>query len=100
MVDLQQLVDALMVNFESAEIEVVNARYPSNWRFHRAAFALAAVNYPFEHTHVVAEAGPEEFSVRAFAEPIHVEYERWVGKTFSYFNPMPEIFANVVTAEW
>ena len=88
-----------MVDIQLFQVEIVWARQPANGRFERAACPFAAINDPFEHAHILTEARPEEFSVRAFAEPVHVEDERRIGETFSDVHPMAEIIADVVSAE-
>src|SRR5438094_8267764 len=80
-------------------VGTVWARQPAHGRFERAACLFAPINDPFEHSHVLAEARPEEFSILAFAEPVHVEDERRIGETFSDVHPMPEIIADVVSTE-
>ena len=68
-------------------------------RFDGATILFTAIDDPFEHPHVLAEARPEEFSIPAFAGPIHIEDERRVCETFSDTDPMPEIIADIVSAE-
>ena len=98
-IDSEKVGDRFMVDIELFQIEIVWARQPANGRFERAASPLAAINDPFEHAHVLAEARPEEFSILALAEPVHVEDERRISETFSDVHPMPEIIADVVSAE-
>src|SRR5262249_59122349 len=74
-------------------------RHPPDGSFARPAILFAAIDHPFEHAHVLAEARPKKFSVSAFAEPVHVEDERRIGETFSDTDPMPEIVTDVVSAE-
>ena len=98
-IDSEKIGDRFMVDIQLFQVEIVWARQPANGRFERAACLFAAINDPFEHSHVLAEARPEEFSILAFAEPVHVEDERRIGETFSDVHPMPEIIADVVSAE-
>src|SRR2546430_7289067 len=83
-VDLEQFVDAFVIDLELRQIEIVNARQPTDRRFQRAVAALATIDHPFENAHVVAETGPEKFSGFAFAEPVHVKYERRVVRGVSH----------------
>src|SRR6516165_5509792 len=98
-IDLEQFIDAFMVNLEAGEIEIVHAGQPTDRRSHGAAASFATIQNPFQHTHVLAEPGPEEISVYAFAEPIHAENGRRIGQPSPDVDPMLEIIADVVAAE-
>src|SRR2546423_5285302 len=99
MVDLEQFIDAFLIELEPGKIEIVNAGQKTDGRFDRAARIFATVEDPFENAHIIAEARPEKFSVRAFAEPVHIKYERRIAQALSDFEPVPKITADVVTAE-
>ena len=75
-IDAEQLDDAFVRNIQLSKIDIVRAGQPTDGRFDGAAGLFATIDNPFEHAHVVAETGPEKFSVFAFAEPIQVETER------------------------
>src|SRR5438874_685003 len=98
MVDLEQFIDAFVIDLEPGKIEIVNAGQKTDGRFDRAGI-FATVEDPFENAHIIAEARPEKFSVRAFAEPVHIKYERRIAQALSDFEPVPKIIADVVTAE-
>src|SRR5438477_6765809 len=98
-IDLEQFVDAFVIDFEFCQIEIVQAGQPTDRRFQCTVAAFASIDHPFEHAHVVAETGPKKLAALAFAEPVHVKNERRIGQTFSNCEPMAEIIADVVAAE-
>ncbi len=98
-VNAENLDDALVLHIEVGNIDIVRAGQPANGRFDRAAGFFTAIDDPFQHSHIVAEAGPQEFSILAFAEPIYIENERRIGQPFSGLDPVAKIIADVVTAE-
>src|SRR5215472_1846344 len=73
---------------------------PADGRPERATASLAAVDDPFEHAHVFTETGPEEFSVSAFAKPIHIKDQWRVAESLTDFEPVLEIIPDIVSAEW
>src|SRR2546423_14903159 len=77
----------------------MRAGQPADGRLERATASLAAVDDPFEHAHVFTETGPEEFSVSAFAKPIHIKDQRRVAESFTNVEPVLEIIPDVVSAE-
>src|SRR5207302_10264741 len=97
--DLEKLIDALVVDLEFIKIEIMQTGQPADGRSNRAVAAFATIDYPLLHAHVVAETGPEKFSARAFAEPVHVENKRRFGQPFPDREPVPKIIADVVAAE-
>jgi len=99
MIDPENLDDGFVFDIQLLKIEIVRARHPANGRLDRAATALAPIDDPFEGAHVFAETGPENFSIRVLAEPVHVKNERRIGQALAGPEPMPEIFADVVTAK-
>ncbi len=69
------------VEFFAREIEAVPFHvfvigHPADGRFAAKRAAAGAVDDPFEYAHVFAVAGPDEFAVGIFAEPVHVENAR------------------------
>src|SRR6266516_7336936 len=88
-----------MINIEPGKIEIVQARQPTDGRFDRGFASLAAIDHPFQDAHIVAEAGPEKFSVRALAKPVHVKDEWWISQPLSDLEPMAKIIAHVVAAK-
>src|SRR5947208_17195104 len=98
-IEAKEFVNRIMINVELGQIEVVRARQPTDRRLECATISLAPVDDPFEHAHVFTETWPEEFSVCAFAKPVHVENLRWIGELLSDIEPMLEIIAEVVSAE-
>ena len=99
MIEAKEFVNGVVIDVELRKIEIVRAGQPADWRFECAAASLASVDDPFEHAHVFTETGPKEFPVRAFAKPIHVEDERWIGELLSNIEPMLKVLPDVVTAE-
>ena len=61
--------------------------------------AVTTAKNPFQHAHVVAKAGPQEFAVVAFAEPVDVENLRQLHAGLFETEPVREIITEVVTAE-
>src|SRR2546423_3542439 len=78
----------------------MRAGQPADGRLERATASLAAVDDPFEHAHVFTETGPQEFSVSAFAKPIHIKDQRRVAESLTDVEPVLEIIPDVVSAEW
>src|SRR5216684_301096 len=62
-VDTENLDDALVLNIEVGKIDIVRAGQPADGRFDRAAAFFTAIDDPFQDSHIVAEAGPQEFSI-------------------------------------
>src|SRR5437764_1072938 len=99
MIDAEQFCDEFVIQFESSQVEVVRARQPADRRLQRAATSFAPINDPLQYAHVFAKAWPEEFSVRAFAKPVHGENLRWIREPFPNVEPVLEIISNVIPAE-
>ena len=68
-------------------------------RFRGGGAAFDAVEHPLQHAHVFAVARPQEFSVRALAEPIHMENLRRIFQLRAHRQPVAEIIGHVVAAE-
>src|SRR5215471_16566535 len=60
----------------------------------------AAIDNPFEYTHVLAKAWPDELTLLIGAEPIHVEHARRIGEVFADGEPVSKIVADVIATEW
>src|SRR4029077_13110568 len=97
--DREQCAHCLASDIELGEVEILRARDRADLRFSAAAVPFAAIKNPFQHAHVFAKTGPQKFSVRTFAEPVHAENERWICETVADFEPMLKILAHVVAAE-
>jgi hypothetical protein len=100
MINAEKFGDTLVVDFQFGQIDIVHPRQPADGRFDRAAAAFATIDDPFKDPHVVAETGPEKFSIGAFAEPVHIENQRRLGQAFSDVHPVLKIIADAVSAEW
>ena len=62
----------------AGDVETIEGRSRLAWAradrsFRRGSVAFDAFEHPLQHAHVFAVAGPQKFSVGAFAEPIHME---------------------------
>ena len=99
MIDAEQFCDEFVIQFESNQVEVVRARQPADRRLQRAATSFATLNDPFQYAHVFAKPRPQEFSVRAFAKPVHGENVRWIREPFPNSEPVVEIISDVISAE-
>jgi hypothetical protein len=75
------------------------AGHPAEFGFVSPALATAAFHDPFEHSHVFAKAGPEEFAIGVLAEPIHMEDTRHFFDQATHAQPVGKVVAHVVTAE-
>src|SRR5438445_4945186 len=69
-VDMQQRFEFGARQVESGEVEIARVRQVTDRRVQRILRAIAAADDPFEHAQIIAEAGPQEFAVLAFAEPV------------------------------
>src|SRR3954453_1044678 len=98
-IEPKEFVNRIVINVEAGDIEIVRARQPTDRRLECATISLAPVDDPFEHAHVFTETWPKEFSFCAFAEPIHVENQRWIGELLSDIEPVLKIISDVVSAE-
>src|SRR3954470_23197216 len=98
-IELQEFVNGIVVDIQLCKIQIMGTRQPTYRRFDRAPKPFTAVDDPLEHAHIFAEAGPQEFPVRSFAKPIHVEDKRRVAEAFSYVQPVLEVITYVVATE-
>src|SRR5262245_27572189 len=85
---------------DAAPIEVFIEWHPAERAFHRAGAAVDAVDDPLEDAEVIAEARPEELAVLIAAEPVDVEHSRRVSQAAAELEPVAEVVAHVVAAEW
>ena len=69
-IDLEQFVDTLVIDFELGKIEIVNSRQPADGGLHSSPAALATIKDPLQHPHVIAETRPKKLAFRAFSKPI------------------------------
>ena len=89
----------LFGEIQSFPLDVFVVRGPADGRLLALGAAVDAVHDPFEHPHVVAEAGPDEFAVCIFAEPVHVEDAGRAAERALHLDPVAEIIAHVIAAE-
>ena len=99
-VDLLEFLEFLRSHrLEAGHVEIYIFRNPTNRGLQGMGAALAALDDPFEDTHVVTEAGPEEFPLGALAKPVHMEDAGDVLHEAAHLQPMSEVISHVVTAE-
>src|SRR5262249_18437887 len=94
-----QLIEGVLRQCEPRPLDVMITRIPADGCLAAQSAAAAAVYYPFQHPHVLTEAGPQELAIRILAEPVHVEDLRSLGERPGHFQPVPEIIAHVIAAE-
>ena len=58
---------------QARPVQILVARHDAERRFDALRAALAALDDPFQHAHVLAEARPDELAVRVAAEPVDAE---------------------------
>lgn len=66
----KKLVEAVRRQIETFEVDVLRAGDVAYGRVVRWRVVLAAVDNPIQNSQIVAEAGPQEFSVFVGAEPV------------------------------
>ena len=84
---------------QARPVEILVARHGAERRLHALRAALAALDDPGEHAHVLAEARPEELAVRVAAEPVDAEDLRRLLHRAAHLQPVGEVVAHVVAAE-
>src|SRR5579883_604747 len=89
----------LWKRFEALPFEVFIARHPADGRFSAQGPAARAVYDPFQHAHVLTEAGPHKLSVGVLAEPVYMEDARSFAQIALHLNPMTEVIAHVIAAK-
>ncbi len=77
----------------------IQHRHKSNRSFFRIRFAFHTLQNPLQHAHILTESRPQEFSVRASAEPVHVKNLWWMRNAHAHVQPVPEIIRHVISAE-
>src|SRR5204863_7465224 len=97
--DTHHLTEALGAELEPGPIEIAVFRLHANRRLHAPRAAVATVDDPFEHAHVLTKARPSELSAFIGAEPVDVEDPGRVFHRAPHREPMPKIVADVITAE-
>ena len=99
--DLLELLEVLGGDLflESAHVEILVLRDPSDRGLQGMGSPLAALDDPLEDAHVVAETGPEELALVALAEPVHVEDARDVFHELLHLEPVRKVVSHVVAAE-
>src|SRR5271156_6436870 len=65
--------DLVARGIEAAEIEILDARDAADWSFKSARAPIDPIEHPLERAHILAVAGPQEFSVVVFAKPVDHE---------------------------
>ena len=73
LIHVEDALERLFAVIEPFEVDILRVGHIADRRLPRIHGARAALQDPFEHAHVVAEARPEEFAVRALTEPVDVE---------------------------
>src|SRR5207253_4979617 len=71
-----QLVEPLFGKLEPAPLDVFIVRHPANRSFLGERAAMRAIDNPFQHPHVFAEARPNKVSLVIFAEPVDMKDTR------------------------
>src|ERR1700687_3262624 len=90
---------SLRSEFEAAPVQIDILRLQPETSLHRVRLALAALDDPFEHAHVLTKTGPCKLSVLVGAKPVDVEYSRRMFDCLRHPEPMREIIADVITAK-
>src|ERR1700682_2621968 len=89
----------LRSEFEAAPVQIDVLRLQPEASLHRVRLALAALDDPFEHPHVLTKAGPRKLSVLVGSKPVDVEYSRRIPDRLRHREPMREIIADVIPAK-
>src|SRR6185437_10665086 len=98
-INLLQLIEGLSGEIETLPVNVLKVRSPADGRLLAQGAAMDTVDDPLEHAHVLAEAGPEEFTLLVLAEPVDVEDTRRGGEIALHAQPVTEVVAHMVAAE-
>ena len=81
------------------KVNVLSLGNVADSRFVGVYRAVATLQYPFEHAHIVAEAGPHKVAVFVRSEPVYVEN---LGRVFNYLAhiyPVLEVVAHMIARE-
>ena len=95
-----ELLELLLWKIQSIPVDVFVARLPADGRLFADGTAASPLHDPLEDAHVFAKAGPEKFAVLPLAEPVHVENASRLAQCALHIDPVAEIVAHVITAEW
>ncbi len=94
-VNAEQFGNAFVINIQFGHIEVVRTGQPADGRFQRTAAFFATIDDPLQHAHIFTKPGPQKFSVRPLAKPVHAKNARWISQPLSNVEPVLEIIADV-----
>ena len=86
-------------SFKAFQIEIFVFWNPPNGGLQRMSTLLAALDDPLEDAHVVTKAGPEELTLAALAEPVHMKDAWQMLHQTAHLQPVGEVVAHVVAAE-
>src|SRR2546428_426182 len=92
------LPEALRAEVETPPVEIAIFGLQPERRLHSVRALAAAIHDPFQHAHVLAEAGPHEFTVLVGAEPVDGEYFGRPSDRTAHREPVPEVVADVIAA--
>ncbi len=82
-VDREQCVHRFLRDIQVRHIDITIVRQEADRCLLRADPVVTAVDYPAQHSQILAEAGPQELAVLVLAEPVDVEDFRQVfGRSF------------------
>src|SRR5260370_13039667 len=95
----QEFVDRFGGDFQAIQSESVARGNEADGGFLRLAAAFHALQNPLQSADIFAEAGPQEFSVRAAPEPLHMENFRGMRDALAHLQPMANISGHVLAAE-
>src|SRR5437867_12870482 len=95
-----ELVESFLGKIEPAPFHVFVVGHPADGSFAAKSASADAIDNPFEDAHVFAVTGPEKFAFGIFAEPVHVEDARRDAECARHLDPVTEIIARVIAAEW
>src|ERR1041385_1100346 len=84
---------------QTPPVDALVSGHPADRRFAGQGTTLHALHDPAQHAHILGESRPEEIAVGALAEPVHVKDARRLGEAALHADPVPEIVADVVSAE-
>src|ERR1700751_5714792 len=95
----EQLVHRIRRNVQPIQSERIPRRDVPNRCLLRTAASFDALQNPLQYAHVVPKTRPQEFSIRPFAEPVHMKNLRWMRNPLPHLQPMAELIGHVVSAE-
>ena len=98
-IDGLQLVELLFGKVQALPFHVAVFGDPADGGFAGFGTDPGAVYDPFKDAHVFAVAGPDELSLGALAEPVHVEDARGDAERALHLDPVTKVVAHMVAAE-